>query len=987
MRHVVALVWCALIVTGLALAQETTGSIAGIVRLEDGQPLPGVTVTVVDPATGLQRFTISDGRGSYRLPALPPSAYQLTAALEGFQTSRREVRVELGRTLSQDIGMVMGAFSDTIEVTGEPPLMDTTSAVSGINVSADELHRRLPIQREATEVAFLAPSTAAGDSAFETGFTPGQRPVSIAGATVSENAYQVNGLNITNFRTMIGSTMVPYEFLQEVQVKTGGYEAEFGRSTGGVINMITKSGTNTLRGGASAYWEPQGIQGHQPDTYDDRNSLEERELTEVDASLGGPILRDRLFLFGFVRYVDSSATHYSPGRSEAPSLSQPYWGGKVDWSITSRHRIEGTYLDDAVSVATTVREFEFETGQVGDLIGTGWEDRGGTSWIVKYTGLLTENLLLAAQYGANDFDRTNRSSADDCPVAWDARATYPRSVAIGCWVNMVRGSAADKRRAYRLDLDWYLGNHALRGGVDSEDNTSDNVGQFSGGVRYRYVPNPDADGNGLGDLFPQFPIGDGVSVIHNDLGGSFPVESQAAYLQDGWTVTPSLTLNVGLRWEAYLNKDGLGQDFIKVGNQWAPRIGAVWSPGGRGRHKLYASLGRYYLPVASNTNIRAGGALNQDSLLYVFDGEPDPVDGSPPGYTDCGYGATCPDQGSVGELLFQLVNFAGAVDDPRLLVADDFNPISQDEAILGYERVVGSDWSVGARAIVRRFNEVIEDFSLDEALWSTYGIGCLDPDLIGVPGGGYCTEFRMGNPGQDFSGWYDLDGNGSPDRISFTAAELGYPEPVRDYSALELTFRRRFADRWMLQGAYTWSHLYGNFEGYVNSDVGQSDAGLNQTYDYPGLVDHAWGDMPQDRRHNLKLFGSYSFDHGVQLGGNFWWHTGRPINALSVHPTDPLAARYGAASFFLADGTPAPRGSQGRTDTLWSLDLMASYTFRVAGLDLFVRVDAFNVLDNDGVTEVDEAATDSFGAANPYWREPRTYQPPRTVRLGIGASF
>ena len=335
---------------------------------------------------------------------------------------------------------------------------------------------------------------------------------------------------------------------------------------------------------------------------------------------------------------------------------------------------------------------------------------------------------------------------------------------------------------------------------------------------------------------PSSRSGISAFVGHQSLGGSFPVESQAAYLQDGWTVMPSLTLNVGLRWEAYLNKDGLGHDFIDVGNQWAPRVGAVWSPGGRGRQKLYASLGRYYLPVASNTNVRAAGAFDQDASLYAFDGEPDPVDGSPPGFTDCGFGATCPDQGSVGELLYYFLNNVGTIEDPRLLVADDFDPISQDEVIVGYERLVGADWSVGARVIARRFNEVIEDFTLDRALANSHDLPCMDPELIGTPL--YCTQFRMGNPGQDFSGWIDLDGDGTPEPISFMAAELDYPEPVRDYYALELTFRRRFADRWMLQGAYTWSHLYGNFEGYVNSDVGQSDAGLNQTYDYPGLVDN-----------------------------------------------------------------------------------------------------------------------------------------------------
>jgi hypothetical protein len=982
-RQIVALASCALLLTGLALAQETTGSITGTVSSEDGQPLPGVTVTVLDPDTGLQLAAVSDGRGFYRLPALPPSAYQVTASLDGFQTHRLDVRVELGRSLGHDVGMVMGAFTDTVEVTGEAPLLDATSTVTGINVTADELHRRLPIQREATEVAFLAPSTAAGDTAFDTGFTPGQRPVSIAGGTVAENAYQVNGLNVTNFSNLIGSTMVPYEFLEEVQVKTGGYEAEFGRSTGGVINMVTKSGTNALHGGASVYWQPDSLQEYAPDTFEDPNSLEERDLTEVNASLGGPIVRDRLFFFGFVRYTDSSLTQYSPGRAEAFGLAEPYWGAKLDWSLSPRHRLEGTFLDDAVSSEKTVRAFDVNTGEVGDLLGTGWEDRGGSSWILKYTGFLAEKLVVAAQYGVNDFDRTNRSDRDDCPSALDRRSGG--NVAIGCWIYPLRMQWTDERRAYRLDVDAYLGDHSLRAGVDSEDNTSDTLIQYTGGVRYRYVANPDDDGDGIGDVYPDFPIGDLVSIGHSNQGGSFPVESQAGYLQDSWAVTPSLTVNLGLRYEEYLNKNGLGQDFIEVDDQWAPRIGAIWSPGGRGLHKLYASLGRYHLPVASTTNVRVSGATYSDAAAYVFSGEPDPVTGAPPGFVDCGFGNTCPDQGSVGALLAYVMTSDGEVADPRLAIADDFDPNSQDEAILGYERLIGDNWSLGARAIARRFNEVIEDFALDQALWSSYGIECLDPALLGTPF--YCAEYRMGNPGQDFEGWYDLDGDGVPDRISFTAAELGFPEPERKYYALELTFRRRFADRWMLQGAYTWSHLYGNFEGYVNSDVGQSQAGLNQTFDYPGLVDNGSGDMPQDRRHNLKLFGSYSFDRGLQFGGNLWFQTGRPINAFSVHPTDPNAASYGAVSFFLPDGTPAPRGTSDRTDTLWSLDAMAGYNLRLGSLDLFVRLDVFNLFDNDGVAEVDEEAEDAFGAINPTWREPTAYQAPRTVRLGIGASF
>jgi len=217
-------------------------------------------------------------------------------------------------------------------------------------------------------------------------------------------------------------------------------------------------------------------------------------------------------------------------------------------------------------------------------------------------------------------------------------------------------------------------------------------------------------------------------------------------------------------------------------------------------------------------------------------------------------------------------------------------------------------------------------------------------------------------------------------------SRYGFPEPERKYYALELTFRRRFADRWMLQGAYTWSHLYGNFEGYVNSDVGQSQAGLNQTFDYPGLVDNGSGDMPQDRRHNLKLFGSYSFDGGLQLGGNLWFQTGRPINCQGVHPTDAWAASYSVASFY-CQGQPVPRGSVGTTDDAYALDLMAKYDFDLGRTDLYVRLDVFNLTDANAVTEVDESGDLDTGGVNDSYLAATRFQPPRSVRFGVGVTF
>jgi hypothetical protein len=970
MKQTIVVVVLALMCASLAPAQETTGAIIGTVTSQDAQPLPGVTVVVLDVDTGLERAAVSDGQGEYRLVALPPSAYELTASLEGFQSHRRSVRVELGRTMTLHIEMALGTFSGTVEVSGEPSLIDVTSTVTGINVSADQLHSRLPLVREVTEVAFLAPSTVGGDSAFEEGFTPGQRPVSMAGGSVSENAYQVNGLNITNFRTLVSSTMVPYEFLEEVQVKAGGYQAEFGRATGGVINMVTKGGTNSFRGGFSVYAEPESLQSQQPDTFEDANQMEDRELVEANAFFGGPILRDKLFFFGFVRYADASSTHFYRGRGEEWSLNEPYWGGRLDWNITSSHRLEGTYINDEVEKQKTVVGFDLDTRTVGDVIGVGFEDRGGDSAILKYTGIYGDSVLLSAQYGYNDFARTDRSDNDHCPYAWDWRSGD--WVPIGCWVNWNRGGDLDEREVYRLDVDWFAGAHSLRAGVDTEDSTSHSLTDYSGGVYYSYFVNADGDGNGFGDYPAEAEM---VRLRHYGIGGTFPVESRAAYIQDSWAVAPALTVNLGLRYEEFLNKDGLGEDFIEIDGQWAPRLGVIWDPGGRGRQKLVASFGRYYLPVASNTGIMVGGAESGDETWYAFDGEPDPVDGSPPGFTDCGFGNTCPNQGSVGEVLDHYVWVAGVVADPRAVIAEGLEPMYQDEVSIGYERMLGEDWSVAVRGVGRQFKQWIEDIALDQPLCEIDG-EC-EFGWWGV----------IANPGDDVTVYLDLDGDGIAERVHYSAEQLGYPEPERKYYALELSFKRRFADNWMLQGSYTWSHLYGNSEGYVDSEWGTAGGGVNYSADYPGMTDNSYGDMPNDRRHHLKVFGSHAWQNGLQLGGNFWYHSGRPVNALSVHPTDPWAASYGASSFFLPDGTPAPRGSQGRTDNLWSLDLMVKYDLPVSGVDLFARLDAFNLFDNHGVAEVDEHAENDAGAINPYWRETTLYQRPRSVRLGLGLRF
>jgi hypothetical protein len=190
----------------------------------------------------------------------------------------------------------------------------------------------------------------------------------------------------------------------------------------------------------------------------------------------------------------------------------------------------------------------------------------------------------------------------------------------------------------------------------------------------------------------------------------------------------------------------------------------------------------------------------------------------------------------------------------------------------------------------------------------------------------------------------------------------------------------------MLMASYTWSQSYGNYEGYVNSDIGQDDAGITQTFDFAGLSDNSYGFLPNDRRHNVKLFGAYAFDFGLQVGGNFWFRTGRPINAFGNHPTDPWAAQYPVFAFF-NQGVACPRGCMGTTDDSYAMDLNVKYDFTLAGLDMNVRMDVFNVLNNQHVTSVQEGSEQSTGAEQPNFLAPIDTQAARRVRFGVGLTF
>ena len=187
--------------------------------------------------------------------------------------------------------------------------------------------------------------------------------------------------------------------------------------------------------------------------------------------------------------------------------------------------------------------------------------------------------------------------------------------------------------------------------------------------------------------------------------------------------------------------------------------------------------------------------------------------------------------------------------------------------------------------------------------------------------------------------------------------------------------------------SYTLSASKGNHEGYVRSDTGQPHPGFLSTFDYPALMDHSYGYLPNDRRHSLKLYGSWSFHPEWQLGWNAYWTSGRPLNAFGLHPTDVLAAAYGPESFYV-DGEPTPRGSQGRTPSVTNVDLSLEYRKEFSnGLELRVVGHVFNVFNKASIVEINEFAVDWFGQPDETFGLPRTFQQPRTGRLAFHVTF
>ena len=834
-------------------------------------------------------------------------------------------------------------------------------------MTSDDI-QRLPIPRDQNAVVLMAPGAVQGDLAFGTAgnrahYGTGSAYASLGGASVAENVYYINGMNVTNFRNGLGASTIPFEFYDQFQIKTGGYSAEFGRSTGGVVNAVTKRGSNDWQFTLGGYFQPDSLRGDVPNVehpsarieYDSADGFDERDDFSTFVSAGGPLVRDRLFAYGIYEFRDVDVNDYSSwGRLYRESDDDGFWGLKLDWLVTDDHRVEYTGFSDARTVDRTSFRWDASTDTVGEELRETAIGRGGDNHIVTYRGYFGTRLATTVMWGASEYDLTSGSPAGaTCPVAIDSRSRGFRQ--IGCWTDFVKAAADDERDVARVDIEWTAAEqHLIRFGMDRERNTSFDSLRYSGDGFFQYLAATPGDVLRNGGIVP-----DGVSEVTRyrqfSRGGNFDVVATAFYIEDEWTIAPlNATLRLGLRNERFDNRNAQGQSIVRITDQFAPRIGFSWDVGGNRNSKIFANYGRYHLPVGSIINIFLGSPWSSTEEWFVLD-QPIAEDGST----------------VLGARIGETTVFAdGSSPDIRTLVDQDLEPMAQDEFILGYERIV-SDYIVGITFTWRDLVQGIEDITIDQAIGEYRGF-----------------NYVLANPGRDVRTFHDLDGDGSLDELRLSAEELGFPSMKRRYKAVTLDLQRRWDGVFYARASYTWSHSYGNYEGTVRSDTGEDLAGATTQFDFTGLLDGADGDLPNDRRHQLKMWGGWEFAERWQASAALHLASGRPRNAFGYHPRDPYARLYGPSSFY-RQGELAPRGSLGTTADVYRLDLGLKYTNdALFGGTLIARLDVFNVLDLDAELEVDEWA-DRWGGRriSPTFGLPTRFQQPRTMRIGLRYEF
>lgn len=984
-----------------AMAQSNaSGSIYGVVPAGSG-----VQVLVENPDIGVRRTLTPDAAGRFTASSLPSGTYKVSQLRDGQVVDTTTVETGLGRAGE---AVFAGAAKGTqiVQVTGTRTTIDTTKSSNSATFNAREL-ASLPIARNVEAIIQLAPGTTTADSRFSGG-------ASFGGGAASENSYYINGFPVVNPLTGLGGSQLPFGAIQEAEVMTGGFGAEFGRSIGGVVNIVTKSGTNTWEGGGIVTFEPGSWRATNKDIYyantgapnntatDGKLRLARAENTYekkvYGAYVGGPIIKDKLFFFaaaektdieqGLVNGYSIATNNNSVGWRDRDTKIERYMA-KIDWNISENHRLEFTALGDTPQASSSDSGFDYATRtRVGSVQSStrkvNVDDNGAKTNMLRYVGNLTDDLTVTALYGKATSTHENyftgyNPNLFQISSTLDARApglSYPNPQNISG--SIVDAGSKDIVKSARLDLEWRIGDHTLRGGVDQNKISSMKAGDLrAGGGTWTYAraSNPNAQIEGpAGVMIPSPASAGGLGTqgyyVTKDLFSTVTDsygEQSALYIEDRYQATRNLLVTLGIRSESFKNQNDSKTTFLEMKNQINPRLAAVWDVNGDSTMKVYGSAGRYSVPIPTHISVRGAGRSTYTAQYFTYTGTD--ANGAPTGLVQMSRPLSANNEYGQDKVV-------------DTLSAVDMKPSYQDEISVGFEKSLTPSFKFGGKLTYRQLKSTIDDFCDGRPLEryaAANGIAITNPLW-----GNACQTF---NPGEDNTFWVDYSGDETKlTKVHLTAAELGFDKPKRTYAAFDTFLEHPFRNGWYGKVSYTWSRNKGNTEGQVRSDNGQSDVAVTSTWDYPELMEGAYGLLPNNRTHQLKAFGFYELTKELQIGANALIASGRPRSCIGSAARPGDSPNYANQTFWCGgaqrgQNVLTPRGTVGELPWTHRYDLNVSYKPNFAK-GLQVRLDVYNVFNSQTVQNVTEAYN-SGANINSLYQTPLSYTTPRYARVSV----
>lgn len=982
--------------SGLAHGQATTGRIAGQAPIADGETV------LIEGSNGLTREVGVDSRGRYAAESLPLATYKVSLKKNGaIVESRDNVTLRVGASTDISFADANGGAQQleglTVSANQTPKIDVATVASSTVITSADLA--RLPLQRSAEGIALLAPGASRGIANFKGAF--GGSLVSFAGSSVSENAYYINGFNTTDPLSGFGGVSLPYGAIDQQEVLSGGYSAMYGRSDGGVISQVGKRGTNEWHFGAQVLWEPDFARSDARDIrYVHGNAQTQGSLflrnqdnrswtSTISGYAGGPLIQNKLYVFAAVeaaRTEGNSVGDVNHSYDTKYTYKDPKWYGKLDWNITDNNILEFTSVGQTHRTTGDKYNYDYGTLTRGNFSNVDTTDKTQARvYIGKFTSYITDDLTLTALYGKSKLTYYNEPAQtgvvgpfigglDQQNPALNGGKSITNHQTLDTVDNPGHESTA---RNLRIDLNYKIGSHSITAGIDNQDTKDYEDGTTIGGVGYelwygKNDPKLNISDNPFVDKPGNYPGGEtGYYAFyrHYNTLATVRVRQRAQYVMDDWQVTDKLLLSLGVRNDQFTNYNPSGQAYLRLGKpQWAPRLGFSYDVKGDSSLKIYGNAGRYYLAMPASVALRTSAGSLATNQYFTYTGID--ANGLPTGITyikSATGGAVSPN----GEY--------GQPPDPKTVSSKNLKSEYQDEFILGFDHQFDPAWVWGAKATVRKLRTALDDVCDNGAISRAAVAQGADLKSVTI---GSCY---LSNPGR--ANVYQLkNANGGYTNVTVTNDDFGFTQLKRNYYGLDIYLSHPFDGTWSGKVDYLYSRSYGNTEGQVRSDVSQGSVAASRDWDYATLMDYANGYLSNDRKHQIKFYGSYQIAPEWMVSANLTVQSGRPKECLGrygANEGDPSG--YGSYYHFCF-GVPSRPGDAGRQPWQELLDVSLEYRPLWADRKLAFSASVFNLLNQQRIDQ-SEPVSGSKNSINDAYQRVISYTPPRYARFGITYDF